>query len=135
MELIKLKVRKESSQGDSADLIIQKFKESCINLDASIFESLIKVDQYFDDLDKFRFLQSLKNEFDRVKAKGITTTTTLKEGECLMCFRGSPNFEFYGKDTKPEFAYIIHKEEGIIINIVNRVHNGPVVNLFISILI
>ena len=48
-----------------------KFILACLRLDASVFEPYMKEEQCFQNLDKFRFLQSMKDEFDRVKGKGI----------------------------------------------------------------
>ena len=64
MELIKLKVKEVAAKGDTAKRIIDSFIESCIKLDASIIEPLILEEQYFDDLDKYRFLAFLKGQFD-----------------------------------------------------------------------
>jgi len=110
-ELIKLKVREKASGGDLAELIIRKFIESCVKLDTSIFEPLIEEKVYFQDLDKYRFLHSLKKEFDRVKESGLTETTFIR-GKCRGCYNGELNYEFYGDSNKPDFAYIIHKEQG-----------------------
>ena len=110
-ELIKLRIKEAASGGYLAHFIIQKFVESCVKLDASIFEPLIQEEQYFQNVNKYLFLHSLKKEFDRVKESGLTETTYIK-GKCRGCYNGELNYEFYGDSNKPEFAYIIHKEQG-----------------------
>jgi hypothetical protein len=60
IELIKLKVKKEASFGIDASKIKSAFVESCLRLNDSIFEPLINEKQYFQDLDKYHFLASLK---------------------------------------------------------------------------
>ncbi len=106
-ELIKLKVKKESATGTESERIIKYFVESCKRLDASIFEPLISEEQMFESLDKYRFLQSLKDKFDFWKNEGFTRTE-MKEGTCGMCHYGEMVYEFYVNDSKIAFAYIIH---------------------------
>ncbi len=62
-EFIKLKVKKEMSFGFGANTIKDAFIESCLQLDASVFESLINENIFFEDKDKYRFLASLQKEF------------------------------------------------------------------------
>lgn len=112
-DLIKLKVRETASTGDPASLIESKFISACENLNASIFEPLIEEDQYFQSLDKYRFLQSLKDEFDRARERG-TFVTTLVRGTCKGCHLGHQTYQFYGRKLIPEFSYIIHREDGRI---------------------
>jgi len=108
--LIKLEVKKGASKGDDLLMIKKHFIRACEKLDASIFEPLIREEQYFQDLDKYRFLQSLKDEFDRVKKKEIATTTLVK-GICEGCHLGEDTYQFYSGDETPEFSYIIHKDK------------------------
>lgn len=90
-----------------------KFIEACKRLDASIFEPYIDEEQYFQDLDKYRFLQSLKDEFDRVKKLGIESTVLIM-GKCESCYPGQNSYQFYGKKVTPEFSYVIHSNnEGV----------------------
>lgn len=112
-ELIKLKVKKVASTGNLANFIESKFIECCEKLDASIFEPLISEEQYFQELDKYRFLQSVKDEFDRLKLLGIFKTIMI-DGKCNGCHLGHTAVQFYGKRAIPEFSYIIHKENGEI---------------------
>jgi len=116
MELIKLKIKKESAQGEKALRIIDKFLEACIALDASIIEKLIDENQYFEGKNKYRFLASLKEQFDWATARGAKTIT-MKMGRCEMCVIGHSAYEFYGDKSTPEFAYIINTKKGVILDI------------------
>jgi len=106
-ELIKLKVKKEFAKGIESEVIINSFILSCEKLDASIFEPLIDEDQ-FEDIDKYRFLHSLKEIFDYWKGEGFTKTE-MKKGTCGLCHRGEMVYEFYVNKSKIAFAYIIHQ--------------------------
>ncbi|MCL5246523.1 hypothetical protein M4I21_11925 [Cellulophaga sp. 20_2_10] len=106
-ELIKLKIKSEATTGESAQKIISHFIKACLSLDCSILEPLIDENQYFEDLDKYRFLASVKQQFDWAIARGATDIT-MKQGKCGMCVLGHSTYEFYGNRTKPEFAYIIN---------------------------
>lgn len=115
-ELIKLKVKKESSFGEPANLIKEKFIQACVALDASILEPMIEEETYFDELDKYRFLQSLKDEFDACKEKGSLKTVMIK-GNCESCHCGDEVYQFYTKNLTPAFAYMIDESNNEIENI------------------
>ena len=83
-----------------------KFIEACQRLDTSIFEPYMKEEQCFQNLDKFRFLQSMKDEFDRVKGKGIKSMVQIN-GTCKGCYVGHESYQFFGKKVTPEFSYVI----------------------------
>tara|TARA_R110000868_G_scaffold257528_3_gene514698 strand:- start:494 stop:877 length:384 start_codon:yes stop_codon:yes gene_type:complete len=106
-ELIKLKIKSEANSGKPAQKIISHFIDACLNLDCSILEPMIDEDQYFEKLNKYLFLASLKEQFDWAIARGATKIT-MKKGKCEICVIGHSTFEFYGNRTKPEFAYIIN---------------------------
>ena len=108
-ELIKLKIKKQSSTGDKALKIIDRFIEACMALDCSILEPMIDEDQY-------KFLASLRDQFDWAIARGAKDIY-LKKGICQLCSKGSPVFEFYGNRTKPEFAYIINTKKDEVTDI------------------
>ncbi|MBO0340948.1 hypothetical protein [Flagellimonas profundi] len=118
MELIKLKVKEQTATGASAKNIANSFIEACVMLDAAILDSLIEEDKYFDDLDKYRFLAFLSKQFDSAKAKGLNKMI-VKTGRCHFCARGHSTYEFYGKDSKPEFAYVVEIKNGVVKNILN----------------
>ena len=115
MELIKLKTKQETSSISYSKVIKETFLTSCQNLDASIFEPLIDEDQYFEELDKYRFLQSMKSQFDYLRSEGFNQVE-LVIGTCKMCFVGDKVYEFYIKSNigKPAFAYNIKEENGKI---------------------
>ncbi|MDO6602000.1 hypothetical protein [Arenibacter palladensis] len=118
MELIKLKVKQVAGKGETAKMIVYSFIQACTNLDASILEPLINEDQLFDDLDKYRFLDFLKGQFDYAKELGLKETI-MRRGKCQMCVIGHPSYEFYSEDGKIRFAYIIEEKEGEVKNIFN----------------
>tara|TARA_R110000744_G_scaffold172646_2_gene291355 strand:- start:328 stop:717 length:390 start_codon:yes stop_codon:yes gene_type:complete len=109
-ELIKLKIKSEATTGDAAQKIIYQFIEACLKLDCSILEPMIDEDQYFEELDKYRFLASLKEQFDWAIARGATDVT-MRNGKCEICVIGHSTYEFYGNRVKPEFAYIINSNK------------------------
>jgi len=115
-ELIKLKVKPEASTGKKADDIESHFILACKNLDASIFEPFIEEDQYFEEMDKYRFLASLKQQFDWAMKRGSTNTKVVP-GRCLMCKKGKLVHELYGDRNTIEFAYAINREAGHITDI------------------
>lgn len=110
-ELIKLKLRPKSD----SSYIKEIFLKACQNLDASIFEPLIDEDEYFESLDKYRFLQSMKEQFDYLKKNGVDKVH-ITIGTCKMCYTGEKVYEFYKelKNGKPAFAYNIQEENGSI---------------------
>ena len=114
-ELIKLKVKHSSIDKNDQDIIIEKFIEACENLDASVFEPLIEEDQYFQELDKYRFLASLKKNFDKAHLDGAKKSTLIM-GSCQHCERGHVTHQFnHGADAL--FSYIIYKKDGNLIDI------------------
>ena len=85
-ELIKLKVKKEVFFGYYAHIIKYVFIESCLRLETSIFESLINKNKYFQELEKYRVLGSLKQQFDwstERSAKNIS----MKQSKCMLCHK------------------------------------------------
>ena len=117
-EIIKLKVKKNISNGVDVERIVKSFIESCVNFDPSTIEPFIKDDQYFDDLDKYRFLAFLKAQFDSARSVGLKKMI-VRQGSCEMCIIGHDTYEFYGEDGKIRFAYIIEKKNGEVKNIFN----------------
>jgi len=113
--LIKLKAKKENSSRENSKLIKETFIEACKRLDASLFEPLIKEDQYFEQLDKYRFLQSMKSQFDYLRGEGIKEVKMVI-GLCEMCYSGDRVYEFYANPNigKPAFAYNIKEQNGVV---------------------
>ncbi|MBW8241467.1 hypothetical protein K1F50_01555 [Muricauda oceani] len=117
-QLIKLKIKEESSTGENGERIIDSFIKSCINLDASILEPMIEEDQFFDDLDKYRFLAFLRAQFDSARSQGLKKMI-VRTGRCELCVMGHKTYEFYGKKSTPRFAYVIEIVNGKVKNIFN----------------
>ena len=112
-ELIKLKVKSEASKGRKAQEVLFHFLFACEKLDASIFEPMIEEDQYFEEMDKYRFLASLKEQFVWAKNRGAQNIH-IKRGKCQMCKKGADTYEFYGNKSNPEFAYVVNYDDGKI---------------------
>ena len=106
-----------------SDLIIQKFIECCINLDASIFEPFMIEDVVFQEMDKYSFLLSLKNTFNYYLEKvGQHYSVKMHHDICNGCSSGKPLVCFTIFCTKRNenfgsFSYIIYKENNILENI------------------
>lgn len=114
-EVIKLKVHESAKQECDMMRIQEKFIEACLALDASVFEPLIDEDRTFEDLDKYRFLDSLKSNFDNVKDKRVQKMS-LVHAKCMGCQRGHDVHEFHSENGF-EFAYLIFWEDGKLIDI------------------
>lgn len=105
-EVIKLKLSQKAIEQNYSKEIAGKFIESCLKLDASIFEPLIEEDEYFQDLDKYRFLDSMKKVFQPFKRKD-KGDVTLKKGQCKGCFKGHQTHDFFFKN-RFAFSYILY---------------------------
>jgi hypothetical protein len=116
--LIKLKVNQQNQNSQSAKAIKETFIKACTSLDASLFEPLIDEEQVFENLDKYRFLDSMKTRFDNLKSKGVTEVF-FKKGACRFCMVGNKTYEFYSdKDFQTlEFAYAIVEKFTLVTDI------------------
>jgi hypothetical protein len=114
-QLIKLKVKNVPETNSESTFIKETFLKACQNLDASIFEPLIGEDEYFQEKDKYRFLHSMKEQFDYLKDLGVKKVHIVI-GTCKMCYTGEKVYEFYvePKKGKPAFAYNIQEKNGNI---------------------
>lgn len=119
MELIKLKTKEGTTTTDS-DRIEQTFINACLELNVSLFEPMVAENTYFEDKDKYRFLQSLKELFENVEGQ----TLSLKYGTCGLCRRGCKTYGFHSSEkvhgytiNRIEFAYMIEKKDGHITDI------------------
>ena len=63
IDTIKLKIKEQSKTTNTCKEIKEAFINSCLQLDPSIFEPYIDEDRYFQELDKYRFLQSMESTF------------------------------------------------------------------------
>jgi len=114
-EVIKLKLTEQAKETNQSQLVMDTFIEACIKLDASLFEPLIDEDQMFQDRDKYRFLQSIKDVFDSIKAKQITQVE-LNLSTCNGCEMGHVSHEFYS-NGEFQFAYILMMKDGVLFDI------------------
>ena len=105
---------KLTSKGVLSKEVKSTFIEACQRLDASIFEPLID-EEYFEDLDKYRFLHEMQSRFDVLKGEGVKEVQ-LVMGKCEMCFRGAVVYEFYVQPNigSPAFSYNIQEKDGVI---------------------
>lgn len=79
-----------------SQLVIDKFIESCLHLDASIFEPYMSEDDVFEDLEKYKFLAELKDLFDYSRLKtDYDFKVSMSNEKCMRCEKGKPvvNFE------------------------------------------
>lgn len=115
----KLSFHTSEHQGKSQE-IIAAFKNACLNLDAGLFEPFMEEEDCFEDLDKYRFLDSLKSNFDRIRSytKG-EIEVTMKNTICQGCSYGKPVMSFSccsdnGNQLIGSFGYLIDEEDGIL---------------------
>ena len=101
----KLRRTKNTIEQEKSEKVIEKFIEACINVNASIFEPFIEEDQLFEDVDKYRFLQLMKDQFDHCLGYGMEKLT-LRKGVCKGCQNGKKTYEFYHEDYMA-FSYVI----------------------------
>ncbi|MGI8582397.1 MAG: hypothetical protein ACR2KX_09375 [Chitinophagaceae bacterium] len=103
-----------------SQLVIDKFTEACMHLDASIFEPYMNEDDVFEDLEKYKFLVELKDLFDYSQFKtDYNFSVNLTNKKCKGCQKGKPvlNFEVVFAGTKlpvGEFGFLIDGEDGIL---------------------
>ncbi len=114
-EVIRLKAVSRKCNIRNEHDVKQKFIQACENLDAAVFEPLISKQDYFEDLDKYRFLEKLKNIVNTVKLKGIMETK-LVMSTCSGCEIGHNVHEFHS-DNGVEFAYMIMEKNGAVTDI------------------
>ena len=111
-------VKKENKT--HSQLVIDKFIESCLHLDASIFEPYMSEDDVFEDKEKYKFLAEMKDLFDSSKFKtDYNFTVSFTNEKCMGCEKGKPvlNFEvmFAGSKLKVgDFGFLIDIENGIL---------------------
>ncbi len=114
-EVIRLKAISRKCNIEKELDVKQKFIEACKNLDASVFEPLISEQDYFEDLDKYRFLEKLKNIVNTVKLKGVMETK-LVMSTCTGCELGHQTHEFHSENGF-EFSYLIMEKDGAVTDI------------------
>ena len=100
-------------------LVIDKFIESCMHLDASIFEPFMAEDDVFQDKEKYKFLSHLKMLFQN--CRNLTTNdfhVNFTREVCRGCQTG-----------KPVLGFLIDLENGILKDIFKcqmyKKHHAP----------
>lgn len=86
-----------------SQLVLDKFIQSCLHLDASIFEPHMNEDDVFEDREKYTFLAELKDLFDYSQLKtDYNFTVSISNEKCMRCEPGKPvlNFEAMFAGTK-----------------------------------
>ena len=103
-----------------SQIIIDKFTESCLKLDTSIFEPYMQEDEVFEDKEKYLFLAQLHGMFDEFISDSFKNfSVSVKDSVCKGCSKGRPVLHFKVTDNKTkksldEFAFMIEEEEGIL---------------------
>jgi len=110
----------KEAQTDHSKLIIDAFVQSCMALDASLFEPYMGDENVFEDKCKYLFLASLKELFDSFKSKkAVSINVRVEDGTCKGCQFGKPIKLFSVKGwgrviIKGQFAYLIDVQKGIL---------------------
>lgn len=102
-----------------SQILIDKFIECCLKLDASIFEPYMTEDDVFEDKEKYSFLAQTKEMFNEVKSKSLDDfKVEVQNTTCKGCSTGDPVFHFrvatINKIPVDEFAYLIDVKDGIL---------------------
>src|SRR5256885_1085146 len=103
--------------------VINKFIESCLWLDISIFEPYMHEDDVFEDKEKYKFLADLKRSFDNVR--NLTKSDfeiTIEDRKCNGCSLGKMVKHFKVVNNKTSnyigsFGFLIDEENGLLKNI------------------
>lgn len=126
METIHLKTSKsfiEREDFNQSKKVIDKFIESCMQLDISIFEPYMHEDDVFEDKEKYMFLADLKRSFDKIR--NLTQSDfdiTIENRKCNGCRLGKTvkHFEVFNNKTNSyigSFGFLIDVENGMLKNI------------------
>ena len=101
-----------------SQLIIDKFIESCLKCDITIFEPYMEEGDNFQNKERDEFLESVASLFNRIKifTKSIYEVEK-KDSICTGCSKGKDVKHFKvttnGK-YHSEFAYLIDTENGVL---------------------
>ena len=108
---------------DESKMIIDRFFDACMHLDASIFEPFMDEESIFEKQGKYEFLTSLKALFESKKIPfGENFIVTRQQSKCTDCSNGKyvEHFKIYdklGKSGMNEFGFLIETNAGILIDI------------------
>lgn len=101
-----------------SQLVIEKFIEACVNLDASLFEPYMNEDDVFNSLGKYEFLAELKDLFEYSQFKtdyNFNVNMTNEQYDEFDIERSVLNFEVRFAGTilsVGDFSYCIEMENG-----------------------
>lgn len=110
----------EEENKSNSELIIDEFIESCLKLDASIFEPYMQEDDVFENNEKYQFLAELKELFDFSRMKTLDDfTVKVNDEKCMGCRLGKmvKNFEVINNKTKlseGDFGFVIELENEML---------------------
>jgi hypothetical protein len=124
-ELIKIKTKEQfAKQGDTVQSksVIDKFIQSCLLLDVSIFEPYIHEDEVFQEQTKYEFLADLKRSFDLTRKRANNNfTVELSYDVCRACFIGHRVNVFTTYNINGEMiernGFVIQETDDILIDI------------------
>ncbi len=126
MQTIHLKTSKsfiEREDFSQSKKVIEKFIESCLQLDISIFEPYMDEDDVFEDKEKYMFLGDLKRSFDNIRNLAESDfNITIEDRKCNGCSLGKmvKHFEVFNNKANSyigSFGFLIDVENGILKNI------------------
>lgn len=110
----------EKQSIEKSKQIIQAFEKACLQLDARLFEPFMHEDDCFEDMDKYRFLDSLKSQFENMQKRTAEEVDVLiSHTVCRGCSFGKPvrRFTCYSMASGLKigsFGYLIDIENGIL---------------------
>lgn len=124
-DIIQVKTQKgfiEQRDTQYSDMVIAKFIESCLALDAGIFEPYIQEDDVFEDVSKYEFLAQLQNTFSIARRLSQNHfTVELSKDVCRACFIGHEVHVFTTYNWNHEMVerngYVIQEMDGKLLDI------------------
>ncbi len=103
-----------------SEIIANKFIDSCLKLDASIFEPYMHEDDVFEDKEKYNFLAQLHGMFDEFARHAFNDfTVKVNDSICKGCVEGQPvkHFKVFNSIAKKplhEFAFMVEVDNGLL---------------------
>jgi len=124
-ELIQVKTKELFTQTagiKQSKLVIYQFIQSCLSLDASLFEPYIHEDEVFQEQTKYEFLSDLKRSFDLTRKRTNNSfTVDLSYDVCRACFIGHRVNVFTTYNIEGEMiernGFVIQETDDILIDI------------------
>lgn len=124
-ELIQVKTKEKFAKTadiKQSKLVIDKFIQSCLSLDAGIFEPFIQEDEVFQEQTKYEFLAEIKKTFDLTRKRANHSfNVELSYDVCRACFIGHTVHVFTTYNANGEMiegnGFIIQEIDDILIDI------------------